>query len=128
VCLRFNFEALAERGSRAHSVLWLSSASGAWKLEFELSGATLAMKHASTQLPPQGVEVATCRDQLVLGGTPERPTLNGAPLFDDLEGCQQALGRDPAVNEAADSFVPGGDIDCIRRAAWQLLHPEQSRP
>jgi hypothetical protein len=127
VCLRFTFEALAERGSRAHDVLWLSSASDSWKLEFELSGATLAMKRASTQLPPQGVQVMMCNDQLVLGGTPERPTLNDAPVFDDLETCKQALGRDPALNEAPLVFDPEPGFHCISNVAEELSRPERSR-
>jgi hypothetical protein len=127
VCLGFNFEALPKLGSRTHGVLWIQSAVSAWKLEFELSGATLAMKHASTQLPPQGVEVATCRDQLVLGGTAARPTLNGAPVFDDLASCSRALSRDLALNQAPVEPVTGWEIDCLPHAAAQLSRPEPNR-
>jgi hypothetical protein len=128
VCLGFNFEALPEMGSRTHGVLWIRSAFGAWELEFELSGATLAMKRASTQLPPQGVEVASCRDQLVLGGTPDRPTLNGAPVFDDADSCTQALYRAPALNEAPVGPVTGWEIDCVAHAATKLSRPDQRPP
>jgi hypothetical protein len=128
VCLGFDFESLPEMGSRTHGVLWIQSASGAWKLEFERSGATLAMKHASTQLPPQGAEVATCRDQLVLGGTAAQPTLNGAPVFDDLASCSRALGRELALNQAPIGPVTGWEIDCLPHAAAQLSRPEPNSP
>jgi hypothetical protein len=128
LCLALEFDALAERRSSSHGELWLISASDAWKLEFELSGATLAMKRASTQLPPQGVHVMMCRDQLVLGGTPERPTLNGVPVFDDLETCNQTLGRDPALNEAPLVFDPEPGFHCISHVAEELSRPERSRP
>ncbi len=127
-CLGFDFEALAEGGSPRHGVLWIRSGLGAWKLEFELSGATLAIKHASTQLPPQGVEVATCRDQLVLGGSAAQPTLNGAPVFDDLASCSQALGRGLALNQAPLDPVTGWEIDCLPLAAAQLSRPEPNSP
>ena len=128
VCLGFDFEALAEGGSPRNGVLWIRSDFGAWKLEFELSGATLALKHASTQLSPQGVEVATCRDQLVLGGTAVQPTLNGAPVFDDLASCSQALGRELALNQAPIDPVTGWEIDCLPHAAAQLSRPESNSP
>jgi hypothetical protein len=127
-CFEFDFKPLAERSSSAQGVLWMLSAYGAWELEFELSGATLAMKLAFTHLRPQGVGVATCSDQLVLGGTPDHPTLNGAPIFDELESCSEALGRDPALNEDPLVFDPERGLHCISHVAGELSRPERRHP
>jgi hypothetical protein len=127
VCLGLHFEALSEGVSSARGDLFVTGNAGAWKLEFELSGSTLSMKHASTQLRPQGVEVATCRDQLVLGGTAARLTLNGAPVFDDLASCSDALDRALALNHAPVDAVTGWEIDCLPHAAAQLSRPEPNR-
>jgi hypothetical protein len=127
VCLGLHFEALSEGVSNARGDLFVIGSAGAWKLEFELSGSTLSMKHASAQLRPQGVEVATCRDQLVLGGTAARLTLNGAPVFDGLAGCSDALGRALALNHAPIDPVTGWEIDCLLHAATELSRPEPNR-